>query len=70
MGNPREKQEKFLKTLVQERISTSIYLVNGIKLQGIIVAYDQDVFFLKNISTQMICRSAISTIAPSRDVFL
>ena len=46
----------------------SIYLVNGIKLQGQIESFDQYVVLLKNTVTQMVYKHAISTVVPSRPV--
>ena len=46
----------------------SIYLVNGIKLQGQIDSFDQFVVLLKNSVSQMVYKHAISTIVPARNV--
>jgi host factor-I protein len=46
----------------------SIYLVNGIKLQGQIESFDQYVVLLKNTVTQMVYKHAISTVVPARSV--
>jgi host factor-I protein len=61
-------QDPFLNILRKERISVSIYLVNGIKLQGQIESFDQYVVLLKNTVTQMVYKHAVSTIVPSRPV--
>jgi len=63
-------QEPFLEELRKDKIPVSIYLVNGIKLQGHIDAYDQFVVLLKNTINQMVYKHAISTIVPSRAVEL
>jgi host factor-I protein len=46
----------------------SIYLVNGIKLQGQIESFDQFVVLLRNNVSQMVYKHAISTVVPSRNV--
>ena len=46
----------------------SIYLVNGIKLQGQIESFDQYVVLLRNTVTQMVYKHAISTVVPGRAV--
>ena len=61
-------QDPFLNTLRKEHIPVSIYLVNGIKLQGHIDSFDQYVVLLKNTVTQMVYKHAISTVVPSRNV--
>jgi len=61
-------QDPFLNTLRKEHVPVSIYLVNGIKLQGQIESFDQYVVLLKNTVTQMVYKHAISTVVPSRAV--
>ncbi|MBM3377221.1 MAG: RNA chaperone Hfq [Betaproteobacteria bacterium] len=61
-------QDPFLNALRKEHVSVSVYLVNGIKLQGHIESFDQYVVLLKNTVTQMVYKHAISTIVPSRVV--
>ena len=61
-------QDPFLNTLRKEHIPVSIFLVNGIKLQGQIESFDQFVVLLKNTVSQMIYKHAISTVVPNRPV--
>jgi host factor-I protein len=61
-------QDPFLNTLRKEHVQVSIYLVNGIKLQGQIESFDQYVVLLKNTVTQMVYKHAISTVVPARAV--
>jgi len=61
-------QDGFLKKLQDEAVPLSIFLVNGIKLHGIIASYDEEVLMLKNAITQMVYKHAISTVVPSRAV--
>ena len=63
-------QDPFLNTLRKEHIPVSIYLVNGIKLQGQIDSFDQFVVLLKNSVSQMVYKHAISTVVPARNVRL
>jgi host factor-I protein len=63
-------QDPYLNTLRKERIPVSIFLVNGIKLQGQIESFDQFVVLLKNTVSQMIYKHAISTVVPARAVKL
>jgi len=58
-------QDPFLNVLRKEQIPVSIYLVNGIKLQGHIESFDQFVILLKNSVNQMVYKHAISTIVPA-----
>ena len=63
-------QDPFLNALRKEHIPVSIYLVNGIKLQGQIESFDQYVVLLRNTVTQMVYKHAISTVVPARPVNL
>ncbi|MDY0137210.1 MAG: RNA chaperone Hfq [Thiomicrospira sp.] len=60
-------QDPYLNALRKERINVSIYLVNGVKLQGRIDSFDQFVVLLRSNVTQMVYKHAISTIVPMRD---
>ena len=61
-------QDPFLNALRKEHVPVSIYLVNGIKLQGNIESFDQYVVLLRNTVTQMVYKHAISTIGPARAI--
>jgi len=67
-GKGQLLQDPFLNTLRKEHVPVSIYLVNGIKLQGQIESFDQYVVLLKNTVTQMVYKHAISTVVPGRPV--
>jgi host factor-I protein len=68
MSKGQSLQEPFLNALRRERVPVSIYLVNGIKLQGQVESFDQFVVLLKNSVSQMIYKHAISTVVPARNV--
>jgi host factor-I protein len=70
MAKGQSLQDPFLNALRKERIPVSIYLVNGIKLQGQIDSFDQFVVLLKNSVSQMVYKHAISTVVPARNVRL
>ena len=61
-------QDPFLNILRKDRIPVSIYLVNGIKLQGQVESFDPFVVLLRNSVSQLNYKHAISTIVPSRAV--
>lgn len=61
-------QDPYLNALRKERVPVSIFLVNGIKLQGQIESFDQFVILLKNQTSQMIYKHAISTIVPASNI--
>jgi host factor-I protein len=68
MAKGQSLQDPFLNALRKERIPVSIYLVNGIKLQGQVESFDQFVVLLKNSVNQMVYKHAISTIVPARNI--
>ncbi|MEM1082108.1 MAG: RNA chaperone Hfq [Pseudomonadota bacterium] len=67
-GKGHTLQDPFLNALRKERVPVSIFLINGIKLQGQIESFDNFVVLLKNSVSQMIYKHAISTVVPSRNV--
>ena len=68
MSKGHSLQDPFLNVLRKERVPVSIYLVNGIKLQGQVESFDQFVVLLKNSVSQLVYKHAISTIVPARNV--
>ncbi|HEX6995159.1 MAG TPA: RNA chaperone Hfq [Gammaproteobacteria bacterium] len=70
MPKGQSLQDPFLNALRKEKIPVSIYLVNGIKLQGQIDSFDQFVVLLRNSVSQMVYKHAISTVVPARNVRL
>jgi host factor-I protein len=68
MSKGQSLQDPYLNALRKERIPVSIFLVNGIKLQGQIESFDQFVILLKNTVSQMVYKHAISTVVPARNV--
>ena len=58
-------QDRFLSALRREKVSVSMYLINGIKLQGQIDSFDQYVVLLGGPTTEIVYKHAISTIVPS-----
>ena len=68
MSKGQSLQDPFLNALRKERVPVSIFLVNGIKLQGQIESFDQFVVLLKNTVSQMVYKHAISTVVPARNI--
>jgi len=68
MAKAQSLQDPFLNALRRENVPVSIFLMNGIKLQGQIDSFDQFVILLRNSVNQMVYKHAISTIVPERNV--
>jgi len=70
MSKGHNLQDPFLNVLRKEHIPVSIFLVNGIKLQGNIHSFDQFVIVLNGQAPQLIYKHSISTIVPTKKVSL
>lgn len=70
MNKVNTLQDPFLNALRKERVSVSIFLVNGIKLTGQLESFDQFVVLLKGTVSQLVYKHAISTIVPSHHISL
>lgn len=58
-------QDKFLADLSKSGEQVAVFLINGIKLHGVIDTFDDQVIFLKNAITQMVFKHAVSTVVPA-----
>tara|TARA_B100000131_G_scaffold301801_1_gene324339 strand:- start:403 stop:645 length:243 start_codon:yes stop_codon:yes gene_type:complete len=64
-------QEIFLNQIRKEKLSVTIFLINGVKLQGIITWFDNFSVLLKRDNhIQLIYKHSISTIMPSNNLTL
>ncbi|MFM0528004.1 RNA chaperone Hfq [Paraburkholderia strydomiana] len=58
-------QDDFLQTLVNDKTTVSVFLVNGIRLSGQLAACDRFVVLLESgIGVQLVFKHAISTVLP------
>ncbi len=65
----RNVQEDFLENIRKNKISVTVFLVNGVKLQGIITWFDSFSLLLRRDGhTQLIYKHAVSTIMPAEAV--
>ena len=63
-------QNSFLNQIIKDNIPVSVYLLNGIKLQGQVKSFDQYVIVLSGNTPQLIYKHSISTIVPSQTINL
>ena len=68
MTKGQSLQDPFLNALRKDKTPVSVYLVNGIKLQGKIDSFDQFVVLLSNSVNQMVYKHAISTVVPLHNI--
>ena len=65
MTEKKSLQDQFLNSLRKNKTQTALFLINGVKLQGVITGFDPFCLTLKNNTlAQLIYKSAISTISP------
>ena len=71
MNTKANLQDLFLLRARQERLSVTLFLMNGFQMRGIIVGYDTFVVVLDSDGRQQVVyKHAISTISPARAVDL
>ncbi len=64
-----EIENKFLALLKDKEISVTVFLVNGVKLQGIVTWFDDATLSLRRDGhTQLIYKHAVSTIMPGEAI--
>ena len=58
-------QDVFLNKIRKEKMSVTVFLVNGVKLQGVVTWFDNFCLLLRReASVQLVYKHAISTIMP------
>ncbi len=64
-------QDVFLNHVRKEKVAVTIFLVNGVKLQGVVTWFDNFCLLLKREGqVQLVYKHAISTVMPSQPVNL
>lgn len=67
MSKNNESQNTFIDIVIKAKGNVSVYLVNGIKLQGVIGAHDDSTLVLDNNIKQLVYKHSISTIVPAQN---
>ena len=69
MAETNNLQEAILREVQQDRITVTLFLMNGFQLRGLITGFDSFVVVLvSDGKQQMIYKHAISTLAPIRSL--
>ncbi len=59
----------FLNDIKENKIAVTVFLINGVKLQGVITFFDETSLLLRRDGhTQLVYKHAVSTIMPSATV--
>jgi host factor-I protein len=65
MAKDSKVYDRFMRDLMDEKTSVVIFLINGVKLQGVISDFDEiSLILTREQHVQLLYRSAISTIVP------
>ncbi len=68
---PQNLQDTFLNHCRKQKVPLTIFLVNGVKLQGVITWFDNFCVLLRRDGhSQLVYKHAISTVMPSQPVQL
>jgi host factor-I protein len=68
---PVNVQDAFLNHVRKNKISLTVFLINGVKLQGVVTWFDQVTMLLKRDGhSQLVYKHSISTIMPQGPIFL
>ena len=68
---PQNLQDTFLNHVRKAKIPVTVFLVNGVKLQGIITWFDNFCLLLRRDGvSQLVYKHAIATIVPSTNISL
>lgn len=71
MADKNNLQDVFLNSVRKSKTSVTVFLVNGVKLQGVITWFDNFSLLLRRDGhSQLVYKHAISTIMPSGPVSL
>lgn len=70
-GDKQNLQDAFLNHVRKTKIPVTIFLINGVKLQGVITWFDNFCVLLRRDGqSQLVYKHAISTIMPSQPISL
>lgn len=69
-GKALNLQDNYLNQIRKDKTPVVIYLINGVRLKGIIKGFDNFVILLKENTQSLIYKHAISTIVPEREIVI
>ena len=65
MSDKQNLQDVFLNHLRKNKVPLTLFLINGVKLQGIVTGFDNFCILLKrDAQSQLVYKHAISTVMP------
>ncbi len=71
MKGPVNLQDTFLNQLRKENMLTTIFLINGYQIKGVVRSFDQFTVLIEvEGKQQLVYKHAISTVIPARNISL
>jgi host factor-I protein len=68
---PKSLQDTFLDYVREQKTPVTVFLVNGVKLQGVVASFDNfSIVLVRDGFSQLIYKHAISTVMPSSPIKL
>ena len=68
---PQNLQDTFLNYIRKQKMPVTVFLVNGVKLQGVVTWFDSFCVLLRRDGhSQLVYKHAISTIMPAQPISL
>ena len=68
---PQNLQDTFLNHVRKQKVPVTVFLVNGVKLQGVITWFDNfSVLLRRDGHSQLVYKHAISTVMPASPIQL
>jgi host factor-I protein len=67
----RELQEPFLAAVYRQRVPVDVYLINGLRRQGMLVSFNQETITIRDMDEhmlQVIYKHAISSVLPVENI--
>lgn len=62
-------QDVFLNQIRRSKVSVTVFLVNGVKLQGIVAGFDNfSILLRRDTHAQLVYKHAVSTIMPATPI--
>ena len=70
-GRSQNLQDVFLNYVRKQKLPVTVFLINGVKLQGVITSFDNFCMMLRRDGhSQLVYKHAISTVMPSSPINL
>ncbi|MDI9407922.1 MAG: RNA chaperone Hfq [Candidatus Pacebacteria bacterium] len=71
IDKPQQVQDVFLNNIRKNKMPVTVFLMNGVKLQGIVTWFDSySILLRRDAHSQLVYKHAVSTIMPATPIQL